>query len=250
LKSRNGREALEKIENRAAINANRCAAIPVILSYSQPLFLQMSSSHVSILHTPVPAEAEHVWTPAKQANGSWCRDPVELSDALCDFFGLPHETTLPRPEVTKGIFKYARSHSLMSGQYIAQDDALRVLFGTVPDLRVLNLQEHLRPHLKYESVKDLEAWWTARGSPPTVAVNAEGTTAWDFFKLHDTLSRFPAVNFVVYTNRTVTRTVDPCGCYAPNETHDGICNYHREEEPDTAICGCSVTFKIKCSFHA
>jgi hypothetical protein len=211
----------------------------------------MSSSNIRVVHdlAPVdnPAQNLHIWKP-----DSW-RDrvfatPVQMSDALCEFFSLPLSSKLSRTEVTRRFYAYARDRDLMSCAKITHNKAIRDLLGLKPedDLNILSLQRYLRPHYITEDVKTFDSWWADREAPLWVGVNAEGFSANDFFKLYCTIARKPSIQFLVYTNRVATDAEAPCGCYGP----DGVCDYHRAEEPDTAVCGCSETFHLKCTYHA
>ena len=48
--------------------------------------------------------------PAKAQSGF--SKPTKISDALCDFFGIPHGTELARTEVTKRITAYVKANNL------------------------------------------------------------------------------------------------------------------------------------------
>ena len=209
-----------------------------------------SPFHIRVVHDPAPADnpAEdlHIWKPVQVSNSGVFNKPHAISDALCAFLGLPAGSKVSRSEVTRGIIAYTKTHGLMTGQKIAQDDALRDLLGPAPDLNILSLQRYLAPHYQFEDELGFEAWWTARESPLWIGVNVDGFSAHALYTLYKTLTRYPAVQFVLYTNLTATDDEAPCGCYGL----DGTCDYHREEEPDTALCGCSETFHIKCTYHA
>jgi hypothetical protein len=148
-------------------------------------------------------------------------------------------------EATLRAGSYVKTRGLISGHKIAQDDPLRDLLGPAPDLGILNLQRYLSPHYLFEDELGFEAWWTARESPLWVGVNAEDFSAHTFNILYKTLARYPSVTFVCYTGIHTSDSEAPCGCYG----RDGTCEYHREKESETAVCGCSVDYKIVCEYH-
>jgi hypothetical protein len=133
----------------------------------------------------------------------------------------------------------------MKGQNATQDDALRELLGPAPDLCVLNLQRYLAPHYLFEDELGFETWWTARESPLWVGINVEGFSAYAFTTLYKTLVHYSTVQFVCYTAAHTSDSEAPCGCYG----RDGTCDYHRDEDPGTAICGCSAESKVVCDYH-
>ncbi len=236
------------------------------LSYTPFFFLQMSSpSYIRVVHAPAPvdnpADDLHIWRPPQVSGAGVFNKPHAISDALCAFLSLPTGSKISRSEVTRKICAYVKAHGLIKGQNITQDDALRDLLGPAPDLNILSLQRYLKahylervvglqrylaPHYLFEDELGFEAWWTARESPLWIGVNVEGFSAHALYTLYKTLARYPSIQFVLYTNLTATDDEAPCGCYG----RDGTCDYHREEEPDTAVCGCSVSFDIKCAYHA
>jgi hypothetical protein len=190
----------------------------------------------------------HIWTPLIIGKGEGVfTKPYPISDALCAFLGLPAGSKVPRSEVTRKMCTYVKANGLLTGvQKITQDDALRDLLDPAPDLNILNLNRYLRPHYLFEDELGFEAWWTARESPLWVGVNVEGFSAHAFHCLYNTITRYPAVQFVLYTGIPTSDSESPCGCYG----YDGVCDYHRDGELDTAICGCSVFFQIICAYHA
>ncbi len=208
------------------------------------------SSHIRIVHSSAPADQPecdlHIWTPLSigKSEGVFTK-PHPISDALCAFLGRPAGSKVPRSEVTRGIIAYTKTRGLMAGQKIAQDDALRDLLGPAPDLCILNLQRYLNPHYLFEDELGFEAWWTARESPLWVGVNVDGFSTYAIHCLYNTITRYPTVQFVLYTNQTATDDEAPCGCYG----RDGTCDYHRDEDPETAPCGCSESFNLTCSYH-
>jgi upstream activation factor subunit UAF30 len=80
--------------------------------------------------------------------------PVDLSDALCDFLGIPHGSKLPRTEVTRGITKYIMDNKLYDEadkRHILADEKLSTLLdikGAEPpvNLTYFNLQTHMKHH--------------------------------------------------------------------------------------------------------
>ena len=209
----------------------------------------MSSSNIRVVHDPAPEDNPagdlHIWKPTRSIQSGLFNTPCAISDALCAFLGLPAGSKISRSEITRGIIAYVKVHGLITGQNIAQDDALRDLLGLAPDLNILSLQRYLRPHYITETDTSFEAWWTSHESPLWVGVNAEGFFAQNFVKLYSTLTRYPSVQFVVYTNLPATDAEAPCGCHG----YDGVCEYHRIGDEDTAPCGCSTEFTITCEYH-
>jgi hypothetical protein len=228
-----------------------CGPLLSELSYTPFFFLQMSSpSYIRVVHAPAPADNPaddlHIWRPLQVSGEGVFTKEVPVSDALCAFLSLPFGSKISRSKVTRGIIAYTKIHGLMRGQKIALDDALRDLLGPTPDLNILNLQQYLRPHYLFEEDElGFEAWWTARESPLWIGVNVDGFSTHALYTLYKTLTRYPSVQFVCYTGIPTSDSEAPCGCYG----RDGTCDYHREEEPDTAPCGCSVSFRIKCAYH-
>jgi hypothetical protein len=229
-----------------------CGSLLSELSYMPSFLLQMSSpSHIRVVHDPAPADNPaddlHIWSPSTVSQSGVFNKPHAISEALCAFLGLPVGSKVSRSDVTRALLAYIKAHDLLTGvQKIAQDDALRDLLGPAPDLNILSLQRYLAPHYLFEDAMGFEAWWTARESPLWVGVNVADFAWYTLNSLYKTLVRYPSVQFVLYTNLTATDDEAPCGCYG----RDGTCYYHREEMPETAICGCSETFKIKCEYHA
>ena len=74
--------------------------------------------------------------------------PVQITDELCVFLGLPKDTEVSRSDVTRGVMKYAKDHKLTDKQAIKPDATLRKLLGlTEADkLTILNLQKYLKGH--------------------------------------------------------------------------------------------------------
>ncbi len=225
---------------------------PFLLSDTLSDFPTMSSIHIRIVHDRAPADAPaedlHIWKPERIS--SVFHTATLLSDPLCEFFGLPQGSQLSRTEVTRRFQAYSRDRGLISGAKIGHDSAIRNLLGLKPedDLNILNLHRYLNPHLgEMEPIaKSFQTWWASRMAPLWVGIDADGLSAEDLHRLYKTLLRTPSVQFVLYTNRHATDMVAPCGCYG----RDGVCDYHRsDEEPDTAICGCSEFFNINCAYH-
>lgn len=207
------------------------------------------STNIRIVHTPAPADDPasdlHIWKPVQPDNSGCFTKPHAISDALCAFLGLPAGSKVPRSNVTRGLITYAKTHGLMTGQKIAQDDALRDLLGPASDLTILTLQRYLNPHYLFEDPLGFEAWWTARESPLWVGVNVENFAARAFYILYKTFAHYPTVQFVCYTGIPTSDSEAPCGCYG----RDGTCDYHRDGEEEIAACGCSTEYAIKCTYH-
>ena len=74
--------------------------------------------------------------------------PTPVSDALCQFLGVPKGTQIPRCEVTSRVCAYAREKGLMDKQIIKADAPLRKLLALkeTDELKILNLQRYLKPH--------------------------------------------------------------------------------------------------------
>ena len=74
--------------------------------------------------------------------------PTPISDALCQFLGVPKGTQIPRCEVTSRVCAYAREKGLMDKQIIKADAPLRKLLALKEsdELKILNLQRYLKPH--------------------------------------------------------------------------------------------------------
>jgi upstream activation factor subunit UAF30 len=94
----------------------------------------------------------------KEPSGFTC--PVQLSDALAEFLGLEHGTTMPRSQVTKRIFEYVKEHNLKDindGRKFNLNDpqnvyaqALKKLLNVQDDTQVgyFTLQMYLKDHFK------------------------------------------------------------------------------------------------------
>jgi hypothetical protein len=208
------------------------------------------SVNIRVVHDPAPADNPaddlHIWSPAPVT--SYFRVPVRISNALCDFFGLPHESKMTRSEITQRICKYATDRGLMDGQQILYDKAMQDLLGVKPEdkLYILNLQTYLKPHYRSESTTAFTTWWLARGAPLWVGVNVEHYSWDDLRNLYGAvLLKHPSVHFVLYTNMETSDAEAPCGCYG----RDSVCEYHRFGEPEVAHCGCSTLHKIVCEYH-
>ena len=74
--------------------------------------------------------------------------PVQITDELCVFLGLAKGTQISRSDVTRGLMKYAKEHSLTDKQTIKPDATLRKLLGLTEkdNLTILNLQKYLKGH--------------------------------------------------------------------------------------------------------
>lgn len=74
--------------------------------------------------------------------------PVKITDDLCVFLGIPKGTQVSRSDVTRGVMRYAKEHSLTDKQQIKPDATLRKLLAISEsdELTILNLQKYLKTH--------------------------------------------------------------------------------------------------------
>lgn len=78
--------------------------------------------------------------------------PVSLSDDLCDFLEIEHDSKLPRTEVTKHIITYISEHQLINPEkktQIIPDEKLKKLLGSNVDLSTLTrftIQKYMNCH--------------------------------------------------------------------------------------------------------
>jgi chromatin remodeling complex protein RSC6 len=77
--------------------------------------------------------------------------PGQISDALCQFLGVPSNTEMARTEVTKHLTKYIKAHSLQDEKdkrSINCDAALSGLLNVGPKDKVtyFNLQKFMKQH--------------------------------------------------------------------------------------------------------
>ena len=73
---------------------------------------------------------------------------LPISYEMCDFLGVPRDTTMSRAEVTSHIYFYANHHNLIGKHRIYQDPALAKLLRLLPGehVNLEYLQWYLRPH--------------------------------------------------------------------------------------------------------
>jgi len=78
--------------------------------------------------------------------------PVFLSNELCDFLEIDHNSKLPRTEVTKRLIKYISDHDLIHPEkktHIIPNDRLSKLLGNNIDLSTLTrftIQKYMNCH--------------------------------------------------------------------------------------------------------
>jgi chromatin remodeling complex protein RSC6 len=78
--------------------------------------------------------------------------PVSLSNELCDFLGLDHDSKLPRTEVTKMLIKYISDNQLINPEkktQIIPDEKLMTLLGNnvdLPNLTRFTIQKYMNCH--------------------------------------------------------------------------------------------------------
>jgi chromatin remodeling complex protein RSC6 len=78
--------------------------------------------------------------------------PVSLSNELCDFLGIEHDSKLPRTEVTKILIKYISDKQLINPEkktQIIPDEKLMTLLGNTVDLSNLTrftIQKYMNCH--------------------------------------------------------------------------------------------------------
>lgn len=75
---------------------------------------------------------------------------MRMSDALCDFLGVPHGTCMSRIQVTHFIVVYIKEHKLYNPEnkrIIHHDEKLRTLLNIKSDqeLTIFSLQPYLTP---------------------------------------------------------------------------------------------------------
>lgn len=83
--------------------------------------------------------------------------PTVISDAMCQFLGVPKGSRKSRAEVTTLVVKYAREHNLMANHRIKADAPMRKLLSLaeMDNLSILNLQRYLRPHYRKDTTNNV-----------------------------------------------------------------------------------------------
>ena len=78
--------------------------------------------------------------------------PVSLSNELCNFLEIEHNSKMPRTEVTKRIISYISQHELINPEkktHIIPDEKLSKLLGNNVDLSTLTrftIQKYMNCH--------------------------------------------------------------------------------------------------------
>lgn len=79
--------------------------------------------------------------------------PVTLSDTMCDFLQIPHNSQLPRTQVTKHIYAYIKNNNLLlstNKKHIQPDAALNSILSDQYDrsapLTHFSLQKYINHH--------------------------------------------------------------------------------------------------------
>lgn len=78
--------------------------------------------------------------------------PVSLSNDLCDFLEIDHNSKMPRTEVTKRLIKYISDNQLINPEkktQIIPDEKLLKLIGTdsdLPNLTRFTIQKYMNCH--------------------------------------------------------------------------------------------------------
>jgi hypothetical protein len=227
----------------------------------------MSYPHIRVVYDPFPADDAahelHSWKPS--SDGILFQTPKLLSDALCEFFGLPHGSKLSRSDATRTFLKYVKDHGLFRGHKITPDKAIIDLLELEPedDLNVLNLAKYLRSHIEtFDHPTAFSAWLAPHRAQSVIGIDAHRFGEEDLIGLYEVLDTHPLIHFVLFKNLPESEEYAPCGCglaSGPEEDEDEgedavdeplrLCEYHKGGGSGTANCGCSENFNVTCTYH-
>jgi hypothetical protein len=237
----------------------------------------MSYSDIRIVYDSFPADDAaqelHIWKPS--SDGNLFQTPRLLSDALCEFFGLPHGSKLSRSDATRTFLKYVKDRGLIHGHKITPDKAIIDLLELKPedDLNILNLARYLRSHIEtIDHPSAFSAWLglASHRAQSVIGIDARLFGEEDLIGLYEVLDTNPAIQFVLFKNLPESEEYAPCGCVLDSGSEDDededdededdededavdeplrLCEYHQGTGSGTANCGCSENFNVTCTYH-